>query len=136
MEIQNPKCSSSKHSEFNAVSYCPECKKYLCNKCQNLHNELLEDHKTINLNEKKEIFINKCKEKNHNDKLEFYCKDHNILCCVGCTSKFKDVSFNLSSVLTISIFGNLILGGLIFISFISFFLLLSISILLLDEIFL
>ena len=93
MEIQNPKCSSSKHSEFNAVSYCPECKKYLCNKCQNLHNELLEDHKTINLNEKKEIFINKCKEKNHNDKLEFFCKDHNILCCSLCICKIKEYGY-------------------------------------------
>ena len=93
MEIQNPKCSSSKHSEINAVSYCPECKKYLCNKCQNLHNELLEDHKTINLNEKKEIFINKCKEKNHNDKLEFFCKDHNILCCSLCICKIKEYGY-------------------------------------------
>ena len=93
MEIQNAKCSSSKHTEIKAVSYCPECKKYLCNKCLNFHSEMLEDHKTINLNEKNEIFINKCKEKNHNDKLEFYCKDHNTLCCGLCTSKFKEQGY-------------------------------------------
>ena len=90
MEIQNEKCSSSKHSEINAVSYCPYCKKYWCNKCLNFHSEMFEDHKTINLNQKNEIFINKCKEENHNDKLEFYCKNHNILCCVACTSKIKE----------------------------------------------
>ena len=73
MEIQNIKCSSSKHAEINAVSYCPECKRYMCNKCLNSHTELFENHKTINLNEKKEIFIDKCKEPNHKDKLEFYC---------------------------------------------------------------
>ena len=50
---------------------------------------MLEGHKTIKLNEKKEIFIDKCKEENHNAKLEFYCKEHNILCCVACTSKIK-----------------------------------------------
>ena len=56
MEIQNEKCSSSGHAENNAVSYCPVCKK-----CLNFHTEMLEDHKTINLKEKKEIFIDKCK---------------------------------------------------------------------------
>ena len=92
MEIQNAKCSSSKHAEINADSYCPQCKKYFCNKCLNFHIET-EDHKTINLNQKDEIFINKCKEKNHNDKLEFYCKDHNTLCCGLCTSKFKEQGY-------------------------------------------
>ena len=89
MEIQKAKCSSSKHAEINAISYCPECKKYLCNKCLNFHKEMLEEHKTINLDGNKEIFIDKCQEQNHNDKLEYYCKNHNTLCCVACTSKFK-----------------------------------------------
>ena len=89
MENQNVKCSSKKHAEIDAVSYCPECEKYLCNKCLNFHAEMLEGHKTIKLNEKKEIFIDKCKEENHNAKLEFYCKEHNILCCLGCISKIK-----------------------------------------------
>ena len=88
MEIQNAKCSSSKHSEINAVSYCPECNKYLCDKCLNYHAET-EDHEVIDLNQKNEIFIDKCKVENHNDKLEFYCKEHNTLCCVACTSKIK-----------------------------------------------
>ena len=56
MEIKNAKCSSSKHAEINAASYCPECKKYLCNKCVKFHAEM-EDHKTYNLNENNEIFI-------------------------------------------------------------------------------
>ena len=56
MEIKNAKCSSSKHIEINAISYCPECKKYFCNKCLNSHSEILEDHKAINLNQKNEIF--------------------------------------------------------------------------------
>ena len=60
MEIQNVKCSSSKHSEINAVSYCQECKKYFCNKCQNHHSEIFEDHKPFNLNKLNEIFIDKC----------------------------------------------------------------------------
>ena len=28
-----------------------------------------------------------CKEQNHKNKLEFYCKNHNKLCCAACLSK-------------------------------------------------
>ena len=56
MEIQNAKCSLSKHIEINAISYCPECKNYFCNKCLNFHAEILEKHKVINLNQKNEFF--------------------------------------------------------------------------------
>ena len=61
MELQNKKCTSSKHSEIDAVSYCQECKKYFCNKCQNMHSDILETHKTIKLNNLNEVFIDKCK---------------------------------------------------------------------------
>ncbi len=94
MEIQNTKCSSSKHSEIEAVSYCPECQKYLCNKCLKYHEEI-EDHKTIILNERKEIFIDKCKVENHPNKLEFYCNEHNVLCCTSCLCKFKEYGLSL-----------------------------------------
>ena len=97
MEIQNEKCSSSKQEEIKAVSYCPECKQYLWNKCLNFHSEMLKEHKIIKLNEKNEIFIDKCKEENHNDKLEFYCKDHNVLCCVSCISKIKKEGYGQHS---------------------------------------
>ena len=97
MDLQNRTCSSSKHAEINAVFYCPECQKYLCNKCLGLHTELFEDHKIINLNEKKEIFIDICKEENHNEKLKFFCKDHNTLCCSACTSKIKKEGYGLHS---------------------------------------
>ena len=89
MEIQIEKCSSNKHAEINIVSYCPECLKYLCNKCLNWHTELFEEHKIVKLDEKNEIFIDKCKEENHNNKLEWYCKDHNSLCCFACLCKIK-----------------------------------------------
>ena len=93
MEIQNTKCSSNKHTEINAVSYCPECKKYFCNKCLNFHSEIFGDHKAINLNQKNEFFIDKCKEENHNDKLEFYCKEHNTLCCPLCLCRIKEYGY-------------------------------------------
>ena len=71
MEVQKRKCSLRTHSEIDAVSYCQDCKKYFCNKCQNHHSEILDDHKLINLNKINEVFIDKCKEDNHNCKLIF-----------------------------------------------------------------
>ena len=90
METLNKKCSSNKHPEIDAVFYCQDCKKYFCNKCQNMYSDILDDHQIINLNKINEVFINKCKEDNHNCNLEFYCKDHNILCCLGCIAKIKN----------------------------------------------
>ena len=85
METRNSKCSSNKHTEIDSISFCPDCKKYLCNKCLKYHDEI-EDHKAINLNQKEEIFIDICKEENHPCKLEFYCKDNNVLYYGLCTS--------------------------------------------------
>ena len=36
-----------------------------------------------------EIFKNICKEENHPNKLEYYCKNHNELCCANCITKIK-----------------------------------------------
>ena len=92
MENQIKKCSSKKHSEeIDAISYCQECKRSFCNKCQNYHSEIFEEHKLSNLNnDLNDIFIDLCKQKNHNYKFEFFCKTHNILCCSICISKLKD----------------------------------------------
>ena len=90
MENKSKRCSSKKHLEAEAISYCPQCKIYLCNKCYNLHLELLDNHTLINLDKNKdETFIDVCKYENHNNKLEFFCKSHNTLCCLACLCKFK-----------------------------------------------
>ena len=89
METQK-KCSNKNHIEINAINYCPECNLYLCNKCSNYHKDLLENHLIYNLDKiEEEIFIDICNEQNHKIKLEFYCKDHNKLCCAACLSKIK-----------------------------------------------
>ena len=89
MENQK-KCSNKKHSEINAIIFCPECNIYLCNKCSNNHTDILENHLILNLGKNsEEIFIDMCSEPNHKNKLEFYCKNHNKLCCAACLSKIK-----------------------------------------------
>ena len=97
MDYQKEKCSSKNHSEVDAIIYCQKCKKYYCNKCQNYHSEILDEHKIINLNNLNEIFIDECKENNHNYKLEFYCKVHNTLCCLGCISRIKEEGYGQHS---------------------------------------
>ena len=89
MEDNKKKCSFKEHKEIDAIYYCYDCKVYICNKCYNSHQSFLENHSILNLDNNKEIFIDICKEKNHPNKLEFYCKNHNQLCCVACFSKIE-----------------------------------------------
>ena len=94
---QKKKCSSKSHSEIDAIVFCQKCNKYMCNKCQNYHSEMFYEHQTINLNNLNEVFIDTCQENNHINRLEFYCKDHNILCCAYCIIKFKEKGFGQHS---------------------------------------
>ena len=91
MENQIKKCSSKEHENVDSISYCQECKVYMCNKCQSFHSKLCQFHHTYNLNKNiyEEIFTGLCPEEKHNEQLEFFCKDHNILCCGLCLCKLK-----------------------------------------------
>ena len=90
MENKNNKCFSIEHKEIDAISFCFECKINMCNKCENLHSKLFKNHQTYKLEKDlNEIFTGFCKYKNHKDELEFFCKDHNELCCTACISKIK-----------------------------------------------
>ena len=37
------KCFTEEHKEIDAISYCPECRVHMCNKCENLHSALLKN---------------------------------------------------------------------------------------------
>ena len=91
MEVQNKKCSFKDHKNIDAIKYCQECNKYLCNKCEKFHSGLLENHHTLALDKEiDEFFTGYCKEKNHHlHELNFFCKDHNTLCCPCCIAKIK-----------------------------------------------
>ena len=95
MENQKKKCFLKKHSEIDAISYCPECKKNLCNKCQAVHSDFFENHVTYNLDKNlNEVFIDICKYENYFNKLEFFCKTHNQLCCLACICKIDKEGYN------------------------------------------
>ncbi len=90
MEFPIKKCSFKDHQEINANSYCFQCDVYMCNKCNDFHSKLLQNHNAYPLDKDiSEIFTGFCKEPNHNIKLEYFCKNHNELCCAACLCKIK-----------------------------------------------
>ena len=92
MENKKNKCSLEEHKEIDAISFCVECKIYMCKKCEKLHSDLFKKrHQNIIIKDKNidEIFTGICREYNHSDELIFFCKNHNKLCCAGCITKIK-----------------------------------------------
>ena len=90
MENKKKNCSFKEHKDIEAKSYCFKCQIYLCNKCINYHKGFFNDHPMNNIDKiTGETFTGLCQEENHNIKLEYYCKNHNKLCCCFCTSKIE-----------------------------------------------
>ena len=90
MDNNNNKCSFKDHKEIPAITYCDQCKIYMCFKCAEYHKGLLEKHHSYGLDTNiKEIFTGFCKEENHTNELEYFCKTHNKLCCIACITKIK-----------------------------------------------
>ena len=91
MELNKKKCSLKEHNNSNAIIYCVDCKVYMCNKCDNFHSKLFPYHKVFNIEkDNNEIFIEYCNEEGHNhNKLEYFCKGHNKLCCASCIAKIR-----------------------------------------------
>ena len=91
MENNKKKCSNKEHVNIDAIFFCSECKLYLCNKCENFHSNLFKNHNCTKLDKIiDEIISEYCEEKEHNNSpLEFFCKNHNQLCCGFCICKLK-----------------------------------------------
>ena len=91
----NVKCSYEEHKEIKAVSFCQKCGIYMCNKCEhNFHSKFLKNHISIKLDkDNQNSFTNYGNLKNHFDKLKFFCKNHNKLCCAICLCKIKGVEY-------------------------------------------
>ena len=72
------KCFSEEHKDIDAISFCQDCKIYMCNKCENFHSSFFKkNHETFKLNKLEEIFTGFCVENNHKIKLKYFCKNHN-----------------------------------------------------------
>ena len=91
MDNEIIKCSSKEDENIDAISYCGECKIYMCNKCEKYHSKLFFSHQIFSLDKKvDDIFTGFCKEQNHRDILKFFCKNHNTLCCTACLCKIEN----------------------------------------------
>ena len=91
MENQKKKCSLKENSEINVNIYCKKCEKFMCNECEIKHSNQFNDHNDYIINEGlDEIFNVYCQEEKHQCfKLEYFCKNHNKLCCAACLAKIK-----------------------------------------------
>ena len=91
MKNKGKKCLFKDHKEIEAIIYCKECKVYMCKDCTDYHKGLFEKHTLLNINDNiPELFNCICKIKNHSQKLEYFCKTHNQLCCAACITKIKN----------------------------------------------
>ena len=97
METQKKKCSLDEHREIDSKTICIKCNIYMCNKCDALHSKLFPNHTIFNSEKNiNEIFTGICMEKGHmNNKLQFFCKTHNQLCCVACIAKIQEDNIGL-----------------------------------------
>ena len=90
VEIQKKKCSLTEHNEINAIRFCPQCNIFMCHKCDKIHSGFLQKHYVHNLdNCANNIFSEICGKKNHSMRLEYFCIDHNQLCCAICIAKSR-----------------------------------------------
>jgi len=99
MENKKQKCSLKEHNGFEAISYCQKCEIYICSKCEKYHSSLFPEHKSFNLDKDiSQIISGFCKVENHHQiELNFYCKNHNMLCCGLCITKIKREGYGLHS---------------------------------------
>ena len=89
--ITNKKCAFEEHKNIDAIDYCSECDIYVCEKCKDYHQYLVENNHNKNLRNKENNEINNeiCYEHNHENKYEYFCKTHNTLCCIKCVTKIR-----------------------------------------------
>ena len=87
---KNKKCSFKEHQDIEAVFYCQNCNIYMCNKCDKFHSNIFLEHLKFPLDKNNSnIFTGLCTEKDHLNKLLFFCRNHNMLCCSSCLCKIK-----------------------------------------------
>ena len=60
----------------------------MCERCNEHHKEFYI-HQILEIKDFEESFTGICKEENHNNTLDYYCKTHNQLCCDSCIIKFQ-----------------------------------------------
>ena len=92
MNNQKKTCSFQGHENIPSNIYCISCNVYMCQKCESFHSKLLPGHKIYNIDKTNLDDINQeiCNQEKHNLEFQYFCKNHNILCCAKCITKIKN----------------------------------------------
>ena len=92
MNNQKKTCSFQGHEKIPSNIYCISCNVYMCQKCESFHSKLLPGHKIYNIDKTNLDDINQeiCNQEKHNLEFQYFCKNHNILCCAKCITKIKN----------------------------------------------
>ena len=91
MESKVKRCSTKSHWNKRAMKFCFTCNKYFCEICAVSHNKCDRKHELYSIESDFNLsFTGGCKEGNHPNKLEYFCKTHNNLCCAACLCKIRE----------------------------------------------
>ncbi|XP_052680150.1 uncharacterized protein LOC128160887 [Crassostrea angulata] len=85
-------CMFCKREELTVLAkhWCKSCAEPLCNDCKRFHKRvpILQNHKIVDLNDEENLKEDIDMDENcsiHKEKtLDFFCQDHNKLCCSAC----------------------------------------------------
>ena len=86
-------CSGCEDSslKIDAQHFCKICKRYFCENCVDLHNQLFKNHVVLGTAEKSDWPVAEAKldnisqcEQHPEEKIKMFCKDHRKLCCIYC----------------------------------------------------
>ena len=91
MESSVKRCSTKSHWNKKATKFCLTCNKPFCEICAASHLKCDRKHELFSIESDANLsFTNTCKEENHPNKPEYFCKTHNNLCCAACLCKIKE----------------------------------------------
>lgn len=89
-------CSLDDHKDKEAIIECENCDIKLCNECSKIHKKYLPKHNLILMNSLESFYLKyNCSYENHNKILNYYCENHNELCCALCLCIKEDSNFGI-----------------------------------------
>lgn len=69
------------HKNIEAIKYCNSCKSFYCQECSNFHDEYLEGHELVAIDQ---VHLGQCKCESHNKLFKNYCYSCKISLCESC----------------------------------------------------
>lgn len=98
---------NNRHVTNNAISWCPECDENYCEKCKSHHDvaKATKKHEMISI--ENALRIQKCVQDikinctEHDERFVYFCRDHDLPCCIECLNDRHTRCRNLVPVETV-----------------------------------